>query len=415
MWRNVSFVERIELDFSGNIFNHAIVLGDVDNDQGHELAVGNTDGDLAIFKGSSKSPWKRCSSLGMITCIGVGDVFNKGKNVLVALTAEGWCNIFDIKADSSSETSKDLEAGDHLAPTFNQHLPANGKVLLIEDVDGDGKVELTVAYSDRVVRCFRWSTVQDPETEEVTNNLIQIQKWQLAGQIGSLTVNFTEEGHPELLVAQPGGEYVTMTFKQGSELDLSSDSEGYNEEVLKSDQRANQSASTEIIGGISRQTSKQPGTYYAICTLDGNLLLVEKKQILWSLQVDHQLFSLKKLDVTGNGKEEVVCCSWDGQTYIVNHNRAVVRYQFQESVAAFTAGLYGVDNNPSFVYATYNNKIYIYNSIQLPQVESTNLIEVMEKRENTQELLDKIGLQDAHPTQLRDLYHWLLYGWRDYT
>ncbi len=50
-------------------------------------------------------------------------------------------------------------------------------------------------------------------------------------QIGSLTVNFTEEGHPELLVAQPGGEYVTMTFKQGSELDLSSDSEGYVERV----------------------------------------------------------------------------------------------------------------------------------------------------------------------------------------
>lgn len=33
-------------------------------------------------------------------------------------------------------------------------------------------------------------------------------------------------------------------------------------------------------------------------TFAGNLLLVEKKQILWSLQVDHQLFSLKKLDVT---------------------------------------------------------------------------------------------------------------------
>lgn len=49
--------------------------------------------------------------------------------------------------------------------------------------DGDGKVELTVAYSDRVVRCFRWSTVQDPDTEEITNNLIQIQKWQLAGQV----------------------------------------------------------------------------------------------------------------------------------------------------------------------------------------------------------------------------------------
>lgn len=59
----------------------------------------------------------------------------------------------------------------------------------------------------------------------------------------------------------------------------------------------------------------------------------------------------------------------------------------------FFTGLYGIENNPSFVYATYNKKIYIYNNIQLPQVESTNLIEVMEKRENTHELLEKIGVQ----------------------
>lgn len=33
MWRTVSFVERIEVDFVGNLFNQAILLGDVDNDQ----------------------------------------------------------------------------------------------------------------------------------------------------------------------------------------------------------------------------------------------------------------------------------------------------------------------------------------------------------------------------------------------
>ena len=46
------------------------------------------------------------------------------------------------------------------------------------------------------------------------------------------------------------------------------------------------------------------------------------------------------LDVCGqgNGQEEVVCCSWDGQTYIVNHSREVVRYHFKENVAAFTTG-----------------------------------------------------------------------------
>ena len=40
----------------------------------------------------------------------------------------------------------------------------------------------------------------------------------------------------------------------------------------------------------------------------------------------------------GNGKEEVVCCSWDGQIYIVNHSKEVVRYHFEENVAGFTAG-----------------------------------------------------------------------------
>ena len=40
----------------------------------------------------------------------------------------------------------------------------------------------------------------------------------------------------------------------------------------------------------------------------------------------------------GNGTEEVVACSWDGQTYIVNLNREVVRFQFGDNVAAFCAG-----------------------------------------------------------------------------
>lgn len=136
---------------------------------------------------------------------------------------------------------------------------------------------------------------------------------------------------------------------------------------------------------------------------------------MWSLQVDHQLFALTKLDVTGNGTEEVVCCGWDGQTYIVNHTRDVVRYQFEEDVTAFTAGQYSVnqsDNAPCFVYATFNNKIYIYYNISLPRVESTNLIEVMDKMDKTHELLAILNITDPDTSQLKELYHWLLYGWK---
>lgn len=40
----------------------------------------------------------------------------------------------------------------------------------------------------------------------------------------------------------------------------------------------------------------------------------------------------------GDGREEVVACAWDGQTYIIDHNRMVVRFQFDENVNAFCAG-----------------------------------------------------------------------------
>lgn len=35
----------------------------------------------------------------------------------------------------------------------------------------------------------------------------------------------------------------------------------------------------------------------------------EAERLLWSVQVDHQLFALKKLGITGNGLEEVMACA----------------------------------------------------------------------------------------------------------
>ena len=37
MWRTVSFVERIEVEFEGSVFNQAIVLGDFDNDKVYQF------------------------------------------------------------------------------------------------------------------------------------------------------------------------------------------------------------------------------------------------------------------------------------------------------------------------------------------------------------------------------------------
>ena len=37
----------------------------------------------------------------MITCVHVGDLRNEGRNVLVAVTAEGWLHVFDFSKDLS--------------------------------------------------------------------------------------------------------------------------------------------------------------------------------------------------------------------------------------------------------------------------------------------------------------------------
>lgn len=81
---------------------------------------------------------------------------------------------------------------------------------------------------------------------------------------------------------------------------------------------------------------------YALATLDGTLMLVCDGKIQWNLQVDHQLFAVCGLDVTGDGRDEVVACAWDGNTYIVCESTDCVRFTFHEPVSAFTAGFYGL-------------------------------------------------------------------------
>ena len=42
-----------------------------------------------------------------------------------------------------------------------QNLPANPKMALVADIDGDGQNELIICYTDRYVRVFRFKTTQD--------------------------------------------------------------------------------------------------------------------------------------------------------------------------------------------------------------------------------------------------------------
>lgn len=80
-----------------------------------------------------------------------------------------------------------------------------------------------------------------------------------------------------------------------------------------------------------------------------------------AIQVDHQPFALEKLDVTGNGSDDIIVCSWDGQTYILDQEKNSVAFHLDEPVKAFCCGYYTVTPEvkpvPSLVYVTFWNKV----------------------------------------------------------
>uniref|UniRef100_A0A8C2NNK2 Integrin alpha FG-GAP repeat containing 2 n=1 Tax=Capra hircus TaxID=9925 RepID=A0A8C2NNK2_CAPHI len=460
--RSVSYVQRVALEFSGSLFPHAICLGDVDNDTLNELVVGDTSGKLSVYKNDDSRPWLTCSCQGMLTCVGVGDVCNKGKNLVVAVSAEGWFHLCDLTPAKSLDGSGHHETlgGEEQRPVFKQHIPANTKVMLISDIDGDGRCELVVGYTDRVVRAFRWEDLSDG-AEHPMGQLVSLKKWMLEGQVDSLSVTPGPLGVPELMVSQPGCAYAILLCTWNKEPGAPPTSEGPMEGTREtpaardvvlhqtSGRIHNKNVSTHLIGNIKRGHSPNSSAsgLFALCTLDGESpgstagcvgwavmcpgicaemgspaglplppgtlkLMEEADRLLWSVQVDHQLFALEKLDITGNGHEEVVACAWDGQTYIIDHNRTVVRFQVDENIRAFCAGLYACKdsrNSPCLVYVTFNQKIYVYWEVQLERMESTNLLKVLEAQPEFRELLGELGVDPDELSATRALLHQTLY------
>ncbi|XP_062969175.1 KICSTOR complex protein ITFG2 isoform X3 [Cynocephalus volans] len=407
--RSVSYVQRVALEFSGSLFPHALCLGDADNDTLNELVVGDTSGKLSVYKNDDSRPWLTCSCQGMLTCVGVGDVCNKGKV---------------LDASGHHETL----IGEEQRPVFKQHIPANTKVMLISDIDGDGCRELVIGYTDRVVRAFRWEELGEG-TEHLTGQLVSLKKWMLEGQVDSLSVTPGPLGVPELMVSQPGCAYAVLLCTWNKDVGSPPASEGTAEGSREtpaardvvlhqtSGRIHNKNVSTHLIGNIKQGAGHNPDSsgsgLFALCTLDGTLKLMEEAdKLLWSVQVDHQLFALEKLDVTGNGCEEVVACAWDGQTYIIDHSRTVVRFQVDENIRAFCAGLYACKegrNSPCLVYVTFNQKIYVYWEVQLERMESTNLLKLLEAEPEYHSLLQELGVDPDDLPAARTLLHQTLY------
>ena len=149
----------------------------------------------------------------------------------------------------------------------------------------------------------------------------------------------------------------------------------------------NQGLPTMLMCLISRDRNKLLSSMHsmasqmnlALSTPDGNLMFINGSKLHWSHHVDHghyNLFCLSKLDITGNGSEEIALCALDGSTYIIDGQKNVVQFKFGENVMAFCAGHYAYTpgkNLPSLVYATFSNYLVMYWDTHLSSMLPKNL------------------------------------------
>ncbi|XP_037570106.2 KICSTOR complex protein ITFG2 [Dermacentor silvarum] len=383
------------------------------------IRKGQRSGPALFSPQQQRKPCKLYAVKHQVATVIVGDILNDSQNKFLSISCDGWCHMFSLPADASDEDRKQLQ------PFHTQRLPANTKMALLADINKDGKMELILGLTDRVVRTYQWSSLSESGTEG-QGKLVGLHKWEFANQVGNISLNNTPEGGLAILVAQPGGTYIKLDFgmsKVGSSPTDSTASNGTAPEdsallmsvgpqhhKLGLSHMRNPNVSSVISGSIRGTTrAKEPvNSLMALATLDGTLMLVDDgDNILWSLQVDHQLFALTKMDVVGDGREEVIACAWDGQTYIVNEERQSVRFQFDEAVCTFTAGnltLSPGEALPSLVYATFNNRIVVYYNITFTNMATQSLLD-------DTELVAKINnlVPGVDP---RKFLQWCMYGSR---
>lgn len=69
---------------------------------------------------------------------------------------------------------------------------------------------MVVAYSDRIVRLYKWVP---GNSEANPGELVLLIKWELAGQISRISLHSTPDQNNLMLASQPGGGFAFLPKK----------------------------------------------------------------------------------------------------------------------------------------------------------------------------------------------------------
>uniref|UniRef100_A0A5K3FKN4 Integrin-alpha FG-GAP repeat-containing protein 2 n=1 Tax=Mesocestoides corti TaxID=53468 RepID=A0A5K3FKN4_MESCO len=338
----------------------------------------------------------------MVTCVTAGRLCFKEKTSIVVLCADAQCHIFDATFDSSS----------HLQSICCQKLACNAKDARI--LEGDGPCDMAVAYSDRVVRLFRW--VPQSKTDKKPGELVLLIKWELAGQVSRISLHSTSKASNLILASQPGGGFAFLQKKFETYESRMCPTLVYHPPRKNPNQ--NTETRTWLVGDLRCNTAKQSTSLIGLCLADGTLQLISadlhQSEAMWSvsLPVNGELFGLSKFDLTNSDADELAVCCWDGSTYICNQNADILHFPVGQACQAFTAGRLAISpkvNVPVLVYATCEQSTLIFYNLDVNSVPSYSLHNALSNRPDVLEKFAKYHISYSDPIKLRKAIRFLLY------
>nr|XP_033328915.1 KICSTOR complex protein ITFG2-like [Megalopta genalis] len=413
-----------------------VLIEDVDKDGANEMILGLTDRVVRSYRWSSNlelgrgklvglNKWECASQIGTVTLQHTADgtptllVAQPGGTFMRIKCNPKECYLEDEAHQTDHETA--ASCVDYQTLGISRMRNQNISTEIIGDLEctsAENKTTFNESSSKENVSSdvrsgdslmFK-STVDNNETNNSAEKADSTNVDQVDGNMfgGNVILGDYDE--------QPDKDSMLPTYKDFSQNNNNNNNNSHNCNSSSSSNSVASRGKDETGARRNVEQDSPQGKPYALATLDGTIMLVKDEVISWSMQVDHLIFALCRLDVTGDGSDEIVACAWDGQTYILDQQRNSVRFQFEEPVRAFCTGNYNVSpgvSTPCLVYNTFNNKIFLYYDVTLPSmvIKPLNPLEELDPEEkNTfDDLLGRCNATERSQ-KMQQMTEWLLYG-----
>jgi hypothetical protein len=283
---------------------------------------------------------------------------------------------FGEKPGSSTKNRENAKT-DRLEAVYRWFVVGNGTCAIIADIDEDQNMELVIGTSNRVV--YSYGIVHDVDAMgAITTKLKLKNKWNVPGQVGSLSLSRDSWGRPLLVIAQHGGNYTTIDHRGTTKYRQLGNPHPIEQVNAKDERSAPAVIRHAKRSNISPSGAPQDPVVMAMVGLDGSIMMQEENSsILWQRHVEHQLFALSMVDLTNDGQQEIVAASWDGMTYIFDQRANCVEFQVEERVAAFVAGDFSITKGnrvPCLAFVTFSDQILLYYNLPLKSIPVKSLV-----------------------------------------